>query len=493
MKKLVALLAVVVLSMQSLYASDFLFMKNIKYYGEGQIIGYSVQNGYDLNIANLVKERKINSNYSGVVSFLTAGITFDFVENVSADLSLAYSNNWAEGGNKFWSLANDPNGSPIKGNSIQSYLDNIRVQTANITIKKLFDVDGLSVKVGRQYYGDEDSSVMYFGIRRYQPLFGVNLPLLGFDSITSVNAVTLYYDKENVKANLIYANLGKLLGLPLGLDGMLTGILPGGGEAVDEFVDLNKDTTVIGADVKFLKIADMFNLQVYGYDIKTPFLVDHYSIAGIKPGIEVGGFKASAEFAMNFAGNNPFDTKYIFKPSEEDNGGINSGANLIKVDASYDIEKKAKIRASFVMQGGTEGLKEVFDGEEPNAVVVKPFLNFGNYAPGLVFGQQEITRLISMIDFQAINVGVDYTVNKFLFSLDGYNFAARDNGLNYGNEIDFKVKYQYNKALDFYLGIGCLMLSDDINSKIEERSEGDVKDFLSDMTSSFQLGIGYKF
>ena len=176
-------------------------------------------------------------------------------------------------------------------------------------------------------------------------------------------------------------------------------------------------------------------------------------------------------------------------------------ANVGNIEAKWKIiwrfneliEKKAKIRASFVMQGGTEGLKEVFDGEEPNAVVVKPFLNFGNYAPGLVFGQQEITRLISMIDFQAINVGVDYTVNKFLFSLDGYNFAARDNGLNYGNEIDFKVKYQYNKALDFYLGIGCLMLSDDINSKIEERSEGDVKDFLSDMTSSFQLGIGYKF
>ena len=219
MKKFMSFLIVMVFSAQSLYAYDYKFMKNIKFYGEGQTVGYSMQNGYDLNLGKLLSGLSngqipgiLNSNYGGVVSFFTAGLTFDIMEYLSADLSFSYSNNWAEGGNKIFSLANNPSYSPLKGNSIQSYLDNIRVQTANVTIKNLLKVEGLSAKIGRQYYGDEDSSIMYFGVRHYQPLFGLNLPFLGFDNTTSVNAATLYYEKEKMKANFIYANLGQILG-----------------------------------------------------------------------------------------------------------------------------------------------------------------------------------------------------------------------------------------------------------------------------------------
>ena len=497
MKKLLALLAAVVLGTQSLYASDFLFMKNIKFYGEGQTIGYVVQNGYDVNVARIAKGTSkndvagmLNTNYNGVATFLTAGITFDIVKNISADFSLAYSNNWADGGNQIFSLANNPSGSATKGDSIQSYLDNIRVQTANVTIKNLFDVDGFSVKVGRQYYGDEDSSVMYFGVRHYQPLFGLNLPFIGFDNMTSVNAVTFNYDKEKIKANIVYANLGRILGVPLGADAAILGSIAKG---IDEYINLDKDTIIIGADVKLLKLADFFNLQLYGYDVETPVLVDHYSIAGVKPGIEVGGLKLSVEYATNFAGKNPFSSGYIFKIDEDKEQGVKNGGNLIKADISYDIEKKAKVRASYAMQGGTEGLKELLDGQASEKIIIKPFINFGNYVPGMVFGQQNITRILSMVDFKAINVGVDYFVNKFTFSVDYYNLTSRDNGLNYGDEVDLKVKYQYIKGLDFFFGVGCFMASDDINSKIKTITGGDVENFLSDMTSTFQLGASYKF
>lgn len=494
MKKLVALLAAVILGTQSLYATDFLFMKNVKFYGEGQTVGYAVQNGYDVNLGKLVpsmvgggiSEGMLNSNYSGVTTFLTAGLTFDIVENISADFSLAYSTSMGEG-NKFLGLIDNPNGSATKGDSIQSYLDNIRVQTANVTIKKLFDVDGLSIKVGRQYYGDEDSSVMYFGIRHEQPLFGLNLPLIGFDNVSSVDAATVYYEKDNIKANFIYANLGKVLGVPLNVDGL---ILPLAAEPLSEAgLDLGRDTTVIGADAKFLNLADIVNVQVYAYDIENP-IVAHYSIAGVKPGVEIDGLKASVEFAMNFAGKNPFSTGDIYAP---EGSGITSGANLIKADVSYDIEKKAKVRAGFAVQGGTEGIKEFLDGEEPGKILIKPFLNFGNYVPGIVFGQQEITRLLSMIDFRAINVGADYYKDKFTFSADYYNFAARDNGLNYGDELDLKVKYKYIEGLDFFCAVGCFMVSDDINSKIKQATGGAMENFLSDITSTIQLGASYKF
>lgn len=493
MKKLVALLFVVFLAVQGAYAGDFKFMKNLKFYGEGQITGYAIQNGYDLNLGKMVSVIKsgslggmLNSNYSGVVSFITTGLTFDIVNNVSADFSLSYSNDWS-GVNKFASLINNPSNSAVKGNNLSSYLDNIRVQTANVTIKKLFDVKGLSVKVGRQYYGDEDSSIMYFGVRHDQPLFGLNLPLVGFDNVTSVNAVTLYYEKENTKANFIYANLGKILGAPLNFDGaLLPLILNGNPMPFEGSIDLGRETTVIGADVKFLNIADTFNMQVYGYDIENP-IVAHYSIAGLKPSISNGGLKASLEYAMNFTGKNPF----------EDGTAINAGSfkikgnsSLLKADVSYDIEKKAVARASFAMQGGTEGIKELLNGESSN-IIVKPFLNFGNYSPGIIFGQQTVTRLLSMVDFKAINVGADLFKKDFKFSLDYYNFSARDNGLNYGDELDFKVKYEYIKGLDFYFAAGCFMASDDINSKM--KAGAGIDGFISEITSSVQLGASFKF
>ena len=490
MKKLVALLAAVVLGAQSLYATDFLFMKNVKFYGEGATVGYAVQNGYDLNLGTLVPSivnggnPKLNSNYSGVTTFITAGLTFDIIENISADFSLAYSTGWGEG-NKFLGLIDNPNGSATKGDSIQSYLDNIRVQTANVTINKLFDVDGLSIKVGRQYYGDEDSSVMYFGVRHDQPLFGLNLPLIGFDNVSSVDAATVYYEKDNIKANFIYANLGKVLGVPLNVDGLIVPLISQ--EAYEVYgIDLGRDTTVIGADAKFLNIADILNVQVYAYDIESP-IVAHYDIVGVKPSVEVDGLKASVEFAMNFAGNDPFGTGDLFFESFP----VKSGGNLIKADVSYDLEKKAKVRAGFAVQGGTEGVKEYLNGEYPGKLSVKPFVNFGNYVPGMVFGQQEVTRILSMIDFRAINVGADYYKDKFTFSFDYYNFAARDNGLNYGDEVDLKVKYKYVEGLDFFFGVGCFMVSDDINSKIE-MATGE-SGFLSEITSSFQLGATYKF
>lgn len=494
MRKLVALLAVVVLSIQSVYATDFLFMKNIQFYGEGQTVGYAVQNGYDVNVGKIVSTIRtgdgsfagiVNSNYSGVTNFFTAGLTFDIVENISADFSLAYSTSWGEG-NKFLGLIDNPNGSATKGDSIQSYLDNIRVQTANLTIKKLFDVDGLSVKIGRQYYGDEDSSVMYFGVRHEQPLFGLNLPLVGFDSITSVDAATVYYEKENIKANFIYANLGKVLGVPLNVDGIIVPLISP--EAYKEYgIDLGRTTTVIGADAKFLNLADIFNVQAYVYDIENPIFA-HYDIVGVKPSVEIDGLKASVEFAMNFAGDDPFSSSGLIG-NKETGEGFKSGGNLIKADVSYDIEKKAKVRAGFAVQGGTEGIKELLNGEE-SKIVIKPFINFGNYVPGMVFGQQEITRILSMVDFQAINVGADYYKDKFTFSADYYNLSARDLGLNYGDEIDLKVKYNYMEGVDFFFGVGCFMVSDDLNSKAELMLGEKI---FAEITSSFQLGVSYKF
>lgn len=495
MKKFMSFLIVMVFGAQSLYAYDYKFMKNIKFYGEGQTVGYSMQNGYDLNLGKLLSGLSngqipgiLNSNYGGVVSFFTAGLTFDIMEYLSADLSFSYSNNWAEGGNKIFSLANNPSYSPLKGNSIQSYLDNIRVQTANVTIKNLLKVEGLSAKIGRQYYGDEDSSIMYFGVRHYQPLFGLNLPFLGFDNTTSVNAATLYYEKEKMKANFIYANLGQILGTSLNFDGAILNLLFGGSLPFNEHsINLGKDTTVIGADVKLLKIADAFNLQAYGYDIESP-LVAHYSIAGIKPAVESGGFKASVEFALNFAGKSPFGYDSIL------NTGLfkmKGNSNLFKADLSYEMDQKAAARASFAMQGGSEGIEEILNGIPVGTLAVKPFLNFGNYVPGIVFGQQTVTRVLSMVDFRAINVGADYFKNDFKFSFDYYNFAARDNGLNYGDEVDLQTKYKYSDGIDFFLAFGCFISSNDIDSKIEKLTGEE--DFLADISSSVQLGASYKF
>ncbi|MDR2425835.1 MAG: hypothetical protein LBD46_01400 [Endomicrobium sp.] len=418
MKKILALV-VLSLFVASSYAQELSF-ENLHFYGEGSFNGFIYENS-TLNTSEIY-------NVSGTGMYLTIGLRLDIYEDIIASFALGYTNMWGDGSE--WS------GRPLNGN--RGLIDLFKIVEANMLFNNLFDVDGLSFKIGRQYYGDEDSTVVYIGIRRNQPLYIVigaaDVPgTIG--AISSIDAAAAYYDKDNIKANLIY------------------GIMENRG------ADGNR--TLIGGDFKYLNIAEILDLQGYLYNFENYVSAqDHYTILGVKPTVKIKGLKASLEVAKNFGG-------------EESLSNETFNTNFIKADASYVIENlKLTPRVSL----------GVFGGEN------KPFITIGNCSAGLIVSRVLINGNYS--DNRIINTGVDYEFKKFVFSFDIFSYDSRDgedlkNNVKFGTEFDLTAKCAYAENIDFYFGIGHLFGADFSKFKNGGKDSFD--------SSTLQAGITYKF
>jgi len=393
MNKVLVFAALLMMFTAISFAQD-ISLKNVKLYGQGSVVGISVGNGVGYNPDSYLGPQ---SNYGRVYLQSTLGVMFDLNDNIQAAAALCYENSWSE----------------LGGDSLQTYLNTIRVIEANLTLNKLFNVDGLSAKVGRQYYGDEDSTVMYLGIRHNaEP---------GDSDFSSIDAVTVYYDNENLKANIIY------------------------GVMADN--NINGNESLAGFDFRYLKIAGIFNIQAYMYEIDNydygpvglADLTEKYGFYGIKPSVEIGDFVASFEVARNYGG------KYTFS-----NDLCNS--NLILVNASYNI-KTADLT--------TRGAYALFGGNSNNVTNMVGsnigFFNFGNFTPGFIYGEQ----ISEGVDEKIINIGADYKgIKDYTFTLDYYNASQRDGNFNFGNEIDAMVDYQFTNNTDIFLVIAHLFKGD---------------------------------
>lgn len=390
MKKLFALASILALFTTSSLASD-LSIKNFKLYGEASLIGYVFENWYE--------------NYGGTTGHTMIGTSFDVSKNVSAALALGFSYEWGESG--------------LRGNRIvdgtgneTGYLNKLGIEEANLTFCDLFDIEGLKLKVGRQYYGDEGSPIMYIGIRRYQP------DLTAFNgAITSLDAVTAYYEKDNIKANLVYGLM--------------------------ESYDITTPTytkriniTLIGGDFKYLNLSEVFDIQTYFYTLKNYYWsMPNYTILGTKPTFKKDGFKASIEFAKNFGGTEIFSNEF-------------ANTNLIKIDASYNIES-AKItpRASYFLAGGEN--TNPWDWS-------KNFYALSNYKPGLIYASWWGDS--GYFDEKILNIGIDYAkVENLVLSFDYYNFGLRDGKIvkvDPESELDLIAKYAYSENIELFAGIG---------------------------------------
>lgn len=408
MKKIFALATVLALFATSAFAQE-VSIKNFKLFGEGSLMGYTYENCPD-------------NNFGGTSGYTILGFTADVLKDVSATVALGYSFVWGE---------RNVNGRTVADNTTnRGYLDIITIVEANLTFSKLFDIEGLKLKVGRQYYGDEGSPILYFGIRRYQPLLPSLAAAVSFDpTITSLDAVTAYYEKDNIKANLVY------------------GILANN--------DISGNSVLIGGDFKYLNFAEYFDAQAYLYNVENLAVapVPNYTVFGVKPTFKIDDFKASVEFAKNFGGNEIFSNEA-------------ANTNLIKFDASYNI-KSAKVtpRATYLLAGGLDSF-----------FFTKTFFAFSNYQPGLI----ESPGVIMMYnDIQMINLGVDYAkIEKLVLSFDFFNFGPRDGNWDAYNEMDLTAKYAYSKNVELFGGIG---------HRFGNNSTGN-RD-----SSTVQAGLTYKF
>lgn len=400
MKKLLGLLLVITMAWPIAAKADVL--KNVELKGEIQTIASDAR----------------HDNKSGTNFRVLAGLSTELVEDVKANVLFQYNNAWLSG---------------TEGNTVQNYWNNVRLAEANVVLSNLFCC--LEATVGRQFYGDEDSAVMYLGPNHY--FFGMN-------KAPSLDG-----------AKLVYSDDFKTFTM---LAGRVDYMSPA---TVDD------NWTVYGLDLK-LNLTDTLTAQIYGYD----FMNSKYDAATEKRHEGFYGAKAtfapeaatlSAEYARGYEANRLF--------REGDNSPY-----MVKVDAALNMDVITP-RAAFYYAKG----------------VVSPF---GNYYPGLAVGHvlAGLGEPFASYSFDGVrngvrmfNVGLDYAWNKFVFSLDGFSFQDRTAKDSSTWEADLVAKYNHNDYVQLFAGIGYAKYSN-AESDTFGRKNQDTKD-----NTVGQLGMLIKF
>lgn len=385
MKKLLGLLLVMTMAWPVTASADVL--KNVDLKGEIQTIASDVRHN----------TRAAGAYNSGTNTRVLAGLSADLVEDVRANILFQYVTAW--------------NGN-TQGDTVQDYWDNVRLAEANVVLSNLFCC--LEATVGRQFYGDENSAVMYFGPKHYnaEP---------GFLAAESLDAVKLFYS-DDLKSFTVIA--GKTSGLreQAGHDG----------------------ASFYGMDFK-LNLTDAFSAQVYGYNFRNVAAFNGQAYEekdsgfyGAKVAFAPEAFSVSAEYARNFAGDR------LVKE------GHNTGY-MVKADAALNVLEKVTPRATFLY--AKEG-----------------FTAFGNYMPGLLVGQKLGGDIFAYSDegVRLFNVGFDFKpYEKWTVSLDGYAFQGRNGHHAATFEGDLTASYAHNDYVELFAGIGYAKYGNDSTYKAD--------------------------
>jgi len=332
-------------------------------------------------IASDVNHNNIANAYnSGVSARVLAGFSADLVEDVTANLTFQYANVWG--------------GDPAVGNNIQTYWNNVDLVEANVVLHNLFCA--FEATVGRQFYGDEDSAVIYFGPNHY------NAEANGLAS--SLDAAKIAY-ADDVKAVTVIA-------------GRVNPTHIGGG--------IMTTYDLFGADAKF-KLGDNVIAQVYGYDVRDEEEVNrdkHQGIYGAKLGLNGEAVRVSAEYARNFGGDELVREH-------------NATGQMFKADVAGDI--------------GAVTARGTYYYANNN------FVALGNYTPGLLIGDRLLGRIddYSAEGVSLFNVGFDVKpAEKWTVSLDGFSFQDHRFKHSATLEGDVTVKYTHNEFVELFAGAG---------------------------------------
>ena len=363
MKKLLSLLAVAALMPVAANAD---VLKNVDINGEIQTIASGVRHN-DTGIYN-----------RGTNARVMAGLSADLVEDVTANLMFQYANEWG------WDRG--------EGKTVQDYWDAVTLVEANVVLHNLFCC--LEATVGRQFYGDENSAVMYFGPNHYNAEMNTY--------VSSIDAAKVTYS-DDVKAFTVLA--GRV-------------------NPTNAWAPSTKPYSIYGADLK-LNVSDNVTAQVYGYDVRDPEYEDNEESGfyGAKLALD-GAVRLSAEYARNFGGDR------LVKEH-------NPTGHMAKVDVATDI-KAVTVRGTFYYAN-------------------ENFFALGNYTPGLLVGHVLGGQIYdySADGVALFNLGFDMKpADKWTVSLDGFSF--QDHRMKHSStwEADLTAKYAHNENVELFAGVG---------------------------------------
>jgi len=365
MKKTLALLLAAAFAVPA-FAGNVL--SNVETYGEIETIGF------------MTSSQQANGTKS-VANRTLFGVSADLVEDVRANLTFAYTNVWED----------------VEGDNVNRYLRNIEVAEANVVVSNIFGA--LEAKVGRQFYGNEDSPVMYMGPKhdRYATL----------DDLESVDAALISYAGDSFAMSALYAQLVDQ----------------------DEYYETDHARmTGLTFDYAF---TNNLTAGVYWYDLLDQNdSQDHIGIWGGKVAYQNEAAKLGVEYAKNYLG-------HVF--------GHNNEGWMLKADAAmnFDMEKLALTP------------RITYYHEE------KGFEDNGNYYPGIIIGNMKAVMenddelFGDSLDYRIFNAGIDFgfkALEKVTFSFDYLNVKLNNHWM--GNEYDLTAKYQHNDYVSFTLGGG---------------------------------------
>ena len=379
-KLLVAVLAF------ALFAPAFA-VENVQVTGDIQTIGFTYQ---DRGTTTL-------GDFKGATNRVILGIGADLVEDVYAKVTFAHENIFGD--------YNNAMGDGLVGESLDEIWQKTRVAEAFVKISNVFDA--LEVKVGRQFYGDVKSAVMYFGptygyadpvaLRFGAGYYGATLP-----SYLSLEGATATYRGENLTLTAAYFAVEH------------------DGTTLDPVDDLNLG----GLDLDY-QFSEQVLANAYVYDVREKS-VESWGFWGIKPTIETENLKLGVEYSRNY--------------------GQHEKGWQVKADLALPLS----IKDTTITPRATYLKSE------------KGFEAFGNYRPGLMFGtvlgggvNNHIAN-VSMggivADWEILNVGLCMkfaNLEKWGFGLDFYT-GERDNVFT-GNSWEAKVVYNVNQYVAFDL------------------------------------------
>ena len=358
MKKLLGLLLVMTLA----WPVSANVLDNVDVIGEIEAIG--AENNLGTTAAN------------GAASRVMAGLSAELTEDVRANVQFVYGTEWTGD----------------EGSTLQEYWKTVQLAEANIVLSNLFDC--FEVTVGRQFYGDENSAVMYFG-----PRHGYMAALA---DVSSLDAAKLTYSDDFKAVTLIAGKTKRFLNTAA--DG----------------------ATIFGADIA-LNLSDLLKAQIYGYALKDntwiPEGEEYQGFYGAKLSLTPEAGLLSVEYARAHDGNR------LIKESHDN-------AYMVKVDGALNLDAFTP-RAAFFYQKGTVS-------------------HYGAYAPGLVYSKTRFGDMLyqGLEESRIFNVGVDYAWDKWTFSLDGFAFQDRTAQHEATLEADLTANYQHNENVNLFAGIG---------------------------------------
>ena len=402
MKKLLGLLLVAVVA----FPANAAVIKNVELKGEVQTIASTIDN----NIGDFF--------YHGAKTRAMAGLSVNVWKGIELNTLFQYVYAWGDDNYTNNGFAN---------------ADEMKLANANIAFTNLFD--SLDVTIGRQFYGDEDSPVIYFGPNHYN----VENSLYA----NALDAVRADFHSDSLNVTLLAGKIADILsGYTREFIGMMLAHR------------LETRAIIWGGDVKW-QVSDSLKAQVYGYDLSNLTVrnyttgydnplsffpnmdgIEHVGVYGAKLSWSTDTLRMSAEYARNMYGSRALkerkDTPYMVKADiAQDIGAVTARGTFL-----YGKEK-----------WGETGYRSV------------PFLQMGNYRPGLFIGSLARNIRNNIFSYtngiRMFNVGMDYRpADRWKISLDGFSFQDRYGRHSGTLEADLTAIYDYNDYVQLFAGTG---------------------------------------